>query len=403
MPVASLCRMQAGGRVLAVALTVVSGAGSAACAGSQRQTSFIAGQGNVKASTSEVRVEAFELGRVFSREIESAADRILQESEDPSVRMAALLWKVNGIPIVQTAALSPDPLISGIDLSALAGQMRDFFQNGRGREVMGVHADVAVVAMNGVIRSAEASGERISKTGTLKLRGEVDEWIAAHPIEDFHFRRESIPAAFASALRSEGGGPIETLDLMEAAMSRLDLRVAMLDEWMPKLARWNAQLMVSDALRIQGIDTTMSSLNETMASANETMANANGLMTGLPGLIAHEREAAISALHQERLDAQAELGARLDTSRGWLNDAVNQQREIVVKDVDRMVAQRGRALVDYVLLRALQVMVGMGLLVGAFFLIRHFLRRRTSKVDYGRRATDTPRRRATDFEPRHAH
>ncbi len=79
-------------RGLHLALVTVAAAG---CQGLLQQTQFMSRSTSIDASAGEVRIRAVELGRLFSTEIERAADSIRAVTGEPSIRRHALLWKTD--------------------------------------------------------------------------------------------------------------------------------------------------------------------------------------------------------------------------------------------------------------------------------------------------------------------
>ncbi len=86
---------------------------AAACQGLglSQQTPFMATGSSISASESEIRFRVVELGRLFSTEIERAADSIRALTGEPSIRRHALLWKMYAIPAAHEAVLLPDPAL----------------------------------------------------------------------------------------------------------------------------------------------------------------------------------------------------------------------------------------------------------------------------------------------------
>ena len=105
---------------------------AAACQGLAQQTQFMVTSTSIDASAGEIRVRAVQLGRLFSTEIERAADSIRAVTGEPSIRRHALLWKMYAIPAAHEAVLLPDPALSILDAWAFAVQMEEYF--GRGEQ-----------------------------------------------------------------------------------------------------------------------------------------------------------------------------------------------------------------------------------------------------------------------------
>lgn len=120
---------------------------------------------SIDASAGELRVRAVQLGRLFSTEIERAADSIRAMTREPSIRRHALLWKMYAIPAAHEAVLLPDPALSIIDAWVFARQMEEYFDRGAGQDVFGPHQGIALAAVrrldsrdHGRLRFAGVSG-----------------------------------------------------------------------------------------------------------------------------------------------------------------------------------------------------------------------------------------------------
>lgn len=63
-----------------------------------RQTDLMKSIEGVEISTREMQVRVYAYSSDFSAKIERAADEIYRETDDPSIRVNALAWKIHAIP-----------------------------------------------------------------------------------------------------------------------------------------------------------------------------------------------------------------------------------------------------------------------------------------------------------------
>ena len=77
-------------------------------------------------TATELRARVHSLGELVGGQIEAAADEIRGRSDDPAIRRAALLWKMEGVPTVYRAAFRPSPVAAAVDLWALTEQMLQY-------------------------------------------------------------------------------------------------------------------------------------------------------------------------------------------------------------------------------------------------------------------------------------
>ncbi len=330
-----------------------------ACGASQRQSLLIQEHQQVQASTQELRFEVVELARGVQDEIESGADRVRDSSEDPAVRRDALLWKVNAIPQVQTAALRSDPLTSGMDLWALVVQMRNFFHAGNGAKAFGEHARLAQEAMGHAEKRVDAVLARVSTAPGVEGRPIVEAWAAKHPIQGFDFHRDSLSTEYAISLRGAEEGGFGAVDEAQEGMERFEYRASLMGESLPKQARWNAELAVGDLL------------------------NTGALATQVNGILDAQRSAAFESVDRERALALDALTRERQAALKDASTVIDQQRAATMSDLDalieRHVERHARSMVDFALLRMGQVAAALAVLTLAVFGFIRWWRQREGK------------------------
>ena len=86
-------------------------------------------------TTAELRLKVYNYESVFATRIQSAADDIFQQSSEQPARENAIRWKLNVVPVIQTAVFQLDPLAGLADAWGLTEQMYIFFSEGNGKEL----------------------------------------------------------------------------------------------------------------------------------------------------------------------------------------------------------------------------------------------------------------------------
>ena len=100
--------------ILAAALT-------AACATAPPQQSvLISSAPNIEMPTNELRLRVYGFAEAFAGDVEKAADRILNATDDHQIVRQALRWKINILSATQVAAFALDPQIGLYDMWSLA-------------------------------------------------------------------------------------------------------------------------------------------------------------------------------------------------------------------------------------------------------------------------------------------
>lgn len=242
-------------------------------------------------SFAEVRIRVRALAPPLSGELELLADRLARAMrDDPWHRAETLRIKIDGIPMMQAALFQPDPVVALLDAWTFLAQLEDRVQvlappNEAGR--------VALGEMQARFLELEARFQSIWDGLEVEpVRKKVHAWALRHPIERLATRASPVELFAALGPSSQRFGELaatlheETLDLA----ARIDLQT----QWLPKAARWQAELML---LEIQ-VDPTLNLLPPEVVSSSIEVSD---MARHFPGLIDAERELAMAGLRAERL------------------------------------------------------------------------------------------------------
>jgi hypothetical protein len=145
-------------------------AAASACAmnkAAPRQTDIMQKTGAVSVSSAELRAQMNDLAERLAGRLEQAADLIRAETRDRVVRRRTLVFKVDAIPAVYTAAYRADPLTAAMDVWGLAFQINQYVDEGAGREAFGQQQGMAREAARG--------------TGFLRARRSPRSWPSSGP------------------------------------------------------------------------------------------------------------------------------------------------------------------------------------------------------------------------------
>jgi hypothetical protein len=357
---------------------------------STRKTSSIKSAKNVQSSVAELSSRNQSLLGLYSAEIEAAADRIILESHSPEARRQALMWKAEAIPVLQTTLLNTDPVAAVVDTWAFLFQMKAHMERPAVKEGFGeFHFVVAET-----LKNMDAEMERLIQVAApsanvTDLRQRVGAWAEAHPIQAGLTGRQSADPDMIRKVGESDLGSIASLKAIGESLGDLNARLDSYNVYLPKQARWQAELLLRDIARDPQVDAVMSNvvvlssalaktsssmerMPETMGQAREAIrADVDGERLAAQAFlrderlqtldaVRQERIATIAAMHNERLAAtadlrgerQAVLAALYNGEAAVMND-VNAQSEKTLKDLD----SRGRGLIDHFFLRALELML----------------------------------------------
>src|SRR5262245_30043774 len=236
---------------------------ASACAGTrpaQRSTlqQRVGKPGGVSAT--ELRLRLYELPARLGGSVEIAADRIRAESDDPAVWRRALIWKADGIPVIYTAALRPDPLAGALDLWVLLYQMDAYYEQGVGKDAFGKERPIAVSALKSMLEYFEgvAASMYADNEAYLRRRGQVQDFARAHPIESSFSSRETALAALARLSDAESSGALAQVGEATETLADVTLRLNAYVTLLPKVAGWQAELVTQE---ITGRDDLRSALD----------------------------------------------------------------------------------------------------------------------------------------------
>jgi hypothetical protein len=246
-------------------------------------------------SAAALRVQVRSLADRFSGLMEEVGEEVLKDETDPTARRNALLWLTNGIPAMQQALFQPDPLAALLDGWFLVAQMRAYFE----RTVADGMSARKLELANRALDSMEADIKLIIENSGPNANYErgrqlVYERAAQIPIDESFASRRGSAAFLAEFTARAGGGALRSIGSVTETVEDLVARIDLNAEYIPKLARWQAMILMMD----QGFDTIGSSIEnlqylEFVAAEVERLAP---LVETLPELVSEERIAVLEAL-----------------------------------------------------------------------------------------------------------
>jgi len=300
------------------------------CIKTPTKSAMMKGAADLQDMTSaELRLKVHAFASRFERTVESAADIIMDGTDDPAIRRNALTWKIYAVPEAQKAAFHYDPLAGLIDVAALCGQMRQYFEPGGGGEDMfGEWQHVVVAATRLLDDEVWELGVSITKSGDLdRMNGVVGEWVRENPIDSVVMVRKSTRALSAKLATETGRGAGAALGGITDTVSDLSDRLTIYAASVPSQARWQAQLLVYDLLD----EAALESLGPTTESLADSIDRIASTIEVTPDLVVRERA---KTLEEISSIAQA-LTDSIDFQRMATIDAVAIERLAVLAALER--------------------------------------------------------------------
>jgi hypothetical protein len=300
------------------------------CIKTPTKSAMMKGAADLQDMTSaELRLKVHAFASRFERTVEVAADTIMDNTDDPAMRKSALTWKIYMIPEAQKAAFHYDPLAGLIDVAALCGQMRQYFEPGGGGEALfGKWQGGVVAAARRLDDEVWELGKSITKSGDVTdLREKVNEWVVENPIDSVVMVRESTRGLSAKLAAETGRGAGAAIGGITETVSDLSDRLTIYAASVPSQARWQAQLLVYDILD----EAALESLGPTTESLADSIDRIAKTVELTPDLVVRERA---KTLEEIGSIAQA-LTDSIDFQRMATIDAVAVERIAVLAALER--------------------------------------------------------------------
>lgn len=376
---------------------------------------------NIKASPTELTSRNQSLLAIYSSQIEAAADEIMRQSSSSTVQRRALALKAEAIPVIQNSLLNPDPVAAILDTWVFIFQMRGYMERPGTKESFGEYYAV----VNQTLTTMDVEMEQLihaaapaAKVGDLRQRAET--WAKYHPIRSGLAGRQSVDPELIRRVGKSDLGIGALLQTVQERMGDLSARLDAYNMYLPKQARWQAELLLFDAVQapqFSAAKANFATLSDAMAKTSNGMDNLPGLMdqtrkavtTDIDGqrvaaqaFLHEERLQTLGALHQERVETFAALRSErlaatddLRDERQAVFEAVHNQEQAAIRDITAISEKttqdfdnRGRHLIDHFFLRALELVLLTILLCSLFtwLLLRWFLGERPARPQIRRAA-----------------
>jgi hypothetical protein len=293
---------------------------------STRKTSSVKRLKNINVSATELSSRNQSLLAVYSSQVEVAADQIIVASPSPLTRRVALLWKSEAIPVLQTSLLNTDPVAAVIDTWAFLLQMSAYMEQPAVKNGLGQFARVPPETlskmefeMQQLIRSAAPSAD-IEDIGRR-----VRNWASAHPIETGLGGRESVGSDLIRSTYQDDLGALSSLTALQEGLGDITARLDSYNFYLPKQARWQAELLADDLSR----DPALGTAGSNFAILAKAVQQSAGSLDRMPQMAGKARQLAIQDVDRQRLAAESFLIGE----RERLADEMTQQRIGAIADL----------------------------------------------------------------------
>lgn len=239
----------------------------------------------------DLRLALMQYASRFEATIVATADTISAGTKDPVIQRRTLRWKLGITPVVNQAAFLAEPEAAYVAMLTVATAMNEFLTTGAGTDAFAAQQPLAIEASNELLQAAVELGDRFLTEKELKhVTQDVQNLVRAQPI-----RGEFVAEQVQTLVTTTEASPI--FDWVTAiplspfrAMQGVDAGAQAIREFndtaremsriiasMPRLIRWNIELMTLNISQQGDIETTLESFQQLAQSAELLSQTAQAL------------------------------------------------------------------------------------------------------------------------------
>ena len=296
--------------------------------GTTRKASSLKSAKNVESSAQELSSRNQSLLAVFSAEIETAADQIILQSPSPGARRQALEWKAEAIPVLQTSLLRDDPVSAVLDTWTYVLQMTAYMEQPAMKQ--GFAGSYPVV--DATLKRMDAEMRQLVQIAAPNanidaIRQSLASWAQAHPLQASLAGRQSFDPERIRMLGASDLGTMATIKGLGESLGDLTARLDAYNAYLPKQARWQAELLLSDLARRPEFGAAMANAK----TLSDALATTSNTMERMPELVGRTRADVMADVDGQRLAAQAFV--REERIQAF--NALRQERIAITADISR--------------------------------------------------------------------
>jgi hypothetical protein len=270
--------------------------------GTTKKASSLKSAKNVESSAQELSSRNHSLLAVFSSEIETAADRIILQSPSAGARRQALEWKAEAIPILQTSLLNDDPVSAILDAWTFVLQMMSYMEQPAVKQGFAGSYPIVDAALKRMDAEMQQLVQVAAPTAKVAvIRQSLASWAQAHPLQNSVAGRPSFDAEWIRKRGESDLGTMASIKALGESLGDLTARLDAYNAYLPKQARWQAELLLSDVARRPEFGAAMANAK----TLSDALAKTSNTMEHMPELVAQTRAGVMADVESQRLAAQA--------------------------------------------------------------------------------------------------
>ena len=348
------------------------------CSTTPSKPSLMANMAQQDVTVAQLRAKDYEYAARFGQLVSTSVLDIVEASDQLAVFDYAYQWQMWAAAQARAASFDRDPFAGMLELWTLAGQQRDHFTDGGGKEAFGGQQAIAIHTTERLEREIRELAAGVMEPEAFEtLSAKVDAWVDKHPIEGRLFVRPTARADLAALVPAEKQGGLKAVGSIEDTFRDLNDRLAILTVQMPVEARWQVEYL-TNSLFEERLEAPVDELVVTMENINGFLGQFDGMVDGQVSTllqavegeriavfeaIAEERAMVLTAIEQERVSVMDKLDSQLLTATAQLNDV-------------------GKGLIDHFFVRLIEVLAVVGVAtILTVLLVLVVLRKRRSSDD----------------------
>lgn len=300
--------------------------------------------GEIEISPLELRETMNDFFYKFERTLTESADSIMLISSDPSIDREALIWKMNAIPVANTAIYNSDPFLGFIDIAVFTYQMKMYFESGAGKDLFGDQKVIAIHALDILWEDLEKIGTNLAPDNDISEGVKsVIEFAEQHPITSSYFVRQSTIPLMTKIQEAEKitfkGLAVD----MSQSLDEMRSQISSYMEVLPKQVRWETEYIINNTLNHSDLTKRVDSLFRLLERSVLVLESSSELVDNQRQAafkdISKERLAITDLIRQERQIILDEIKSERAIIMDELTKQLNLQREATFQDLSNLTNQ----------------------------------------------------------------
>jgi hypothetical protein len=284
--------------------------------------------GRERLTQADLREALADFAGRFAAVVSDAADEIHRGTQDLTLRRRTLLWKIRMVPLVQEAAFSGDAREAYVSVLTIAVLMRQYLNEGDGRDIFGELQPTAASAARDLEEEARRiGGEFLTPADLDRVTRQVEEFARRRSIHGKEFDAQAVHLALVEVHTGSTFAwivdlPMSPFRALEGVSSgaqaihefnQTALAFSQIVEGLPQQIRWQSELLLYD---VEERETLIRSLAAFQTVA-ESAARASAALEALPAdlrLGLEESEGALARANDVLTNARALVGPLEETA-----------------------------------------------------------------------------------------